>query len=245
MRRCCRSSNVVLRMCWLSILISALRIQSTYSYALADISPVRSSTSSKRHRFESLLATKREIEVSDEVMLVPPDIYIREAEAKDLKTASKILTDAFFSSNIFSKPLEWLKTYLSLQDTFPESCSSLLYYMLVACKKSDDTVVGICEVDCRSSSIRNAAPRPYMCNLAVDKEWRRKGIGKALIVMCEEKARNEWEEDFLHLRARKNSVAVAIYSSLGYEVDEAAAQHRDQISGDDIILLKKSMRSSK
>jgi len=170
---------------------------------------------------------------------LPEGICIRNATAKDLKSASKILTDAFFSLNFFTTPLEWLTTYLSLCDTFPETGNK--YYMLVACQcEQPSLVVGICEVDCRMTVNVNAAPRPYISNLAIDTRWRRKGIGKAFIKICEDKARNEWEKNVLHLRVRrKNAVALNMYNALGY-VMEDVDQPPDKISGEDIVLLTKS-----
>lgn len=176
-------------------------------------------------------------------LCLPNDIYIRQTEAKDLRTASKILTDAFFSFNIFSTPLEWLNTFLSLQDALEET--SDLYYILVACKASDNSVVGICEIDSRNSSKSDKAPRPYICNLAVDNQWRKKGIGRALIKICEDTAKDGWKEDFLHLRVRrKNKNAIEFYKNLGYMIDESI-QPVDKISGDDIILLKKSLSGAR
>uniref|UniRef100_A0A7S3QGL8 Uncharacterized protein n=1 Tax=Chaetoceros debilis TaxID=122233 RepID=A0A7S3QGL8_9STRA len=46
------------------------------------------------------------------------DARIREAEEQDLKAISSILTYEFFGK---FNPLEWLQTYFSLQDSFPEA----------------------------------------------------------------------------------------------------------------------------
>mmetsp|Transcript_21876 Transcript_21876/g.25278 ORF Transcript_21876/g.25278 Transcript_21876/m.25278 type:complete len:318 (-) Transcript_21876:729-1682(-) len=173
--------------------------------------------------------------------VLPSDIYIRCAEAKDLKIASKILTDAFFSFNILSTLLEWLKTYFSLCDSLSETNDH--YYMFVAC--NSDSVIGICEVDDRPSSKTKTittTPRPCIFNLAVDEKWRQKGIGKALMNVCEEKARNEWKEDFLYLRVRNcNKSAINFYLRLGYIIIEEFLQPPDKISGDEIILMKKTL----
>ena len=112
-----------------------------------------------------------------------------------------------------STPVEWLKTYLSLRDGLEEisSCDNAdLYFILVVCKESNDSVIGICEVDNRSKSTSKStststskpdvAPRPYICNLAVDKQWRKKGVGTALMNKCEEITIDSWGEECLHLR---------------------------------------------
>jgi ribosomal protein S18 acetylase RimI-like enzyme len=170
---------------------------------------------------------------------LPDGICIRNATEKDLKSASKILTDAFFSLNFFTMPLEWLTTYLSLCDTFPETGDK--YYMLVAYQREQPSlVVGICEVDCRITANTNAAPRPYICNLAIDTNWRRKGIAKAFIKICEDKARNEWKKNVLHLRVRRNdAVALNMYRSLGYALEDVEQPLMNK-AGEIIVLLKKS-----
>jgi ribosomal protein S18 acetylase RimI-like enzyme len=174
---------------------------------------------------------------------LPDGIQIRQAEKKDLKAASKILTDAFFSFNIFSTPFEWLNTFLSLQDSLEETND--LYNILVAFRASDDLIVGMCEIDCRLSPKPDKAPPPYICNLAVNKQWRNKGIGKALINVCEDLVVEVWRKEFLYLRVRRNNEnAIAFYKQLGYAIVEIK-QPVDRISGDDIMLLEKKLSATK
>lgn len=210
--------------------------------------PLNNSEEENRTKFETYLRSERMFSVKNKVSIpvtvsdlqLPADIYIRNAQEKDLKSAAKILRDAFFNSNFFTGPVEWLKTYLSLQDSFSET--SDIYLILVACKKSNDDVVGICEVDCRFSSDPKAAPRPYVCNLATDKIWRKQGIGKAFITVCEDITRDVWELDFLHLRVRRsNKPTIDWYDRLGYAI-EIDTQPNDVFTGDEVILLKKALR---
>lgn len=178
------------------------------------------------------------VEISNRGKYDSDEINIRQAEARDLKAASKILTDAFFSFNIFSTPVEWLTTFFSLQDGLVET--SNLYYIIVACKTSSDSVVGICEVDNRLKTAPGKAPRPYICNLAVEKNFRMKGLGKKMIEFCEQRARDEWQESALHLRVRrKNTNAIDFYSHIGYSIVNEAADSSDEKYGDGIVLMKK------
>lgn len=183
------------------------------------------------------------------------DARIREAEEQDLKAISNILTFAFFGK---FNPLEWLQTYFSLQDSFPEAQKSELYCTFVAYRresgKSSDEIIGYCEVDCRPNSDPKAAPRPYMCNLAVKDKWKNNGIGTALIEVCEEKVTKDWCQESLHLRVRRrNSAALGLYKKMGYLVAEEDAGNCEQegrpnseTSGTqekdlDVIMLKKVM----
>ena len=58
---------------------------------------------------------------------------------------------------------------------------------------------------------------PLMSNLAVGKEFRRKGIAEDLVVAAETLARKEWgySECFLYVE-KKNAPAVKLYRKLGY-----------------------------
>lgn len=209
------------------------RCQSTLSLLKTEPNPMHESSSSRQDTlFDNL------------DLALPNDIYIRNATPKDLKSASYILTKAFFSFNIFTTPFEWLNIYLSLQDNVLETNNQ--YYMLVAIQrhpsqlKEKESVIGICEVDDRKTVNLDPAPRPYICNLAIGTERRRQGIGKAFISICEHKAQHEWQKDFLYLRVRrKNNVALDMYYGLGYVLEDTE-QPNDKISGEDIVLLKKT-----
>lgn len=165
------------------------------------------------------------------------DVNIRRIRKNDLNAVSRILTDAFFSYNIFSTPFEFLKTYLSLKDSLEETND--LYCIWVACKVNDNSVIGICEVDARLTSKPENVPRPYVCNLAVDIKWRKQGIGRALMKVCEDIALRDWKENFLHLRVRsKNKDAMVFYESLGYIPFEY--EQPGQVD-DDLIIFKKKL----
>ena len=58
--------------------------------------------------------------------------------------------------------------------------------MIVACKDGSCKVIGFAKLDGNPVPIiattdEIIAPQPYMCNLAVDRKWRRKGIVNTLI----------------------------------------------------------------
>jgi ribosomal protein S18 acetylase RimI-like enzyme len=123
--------------------------------------------------------------------------------------------------------------------------------MFAACSSKDGKVVGFAEVDtcslesnqCNelnecgidgaedgtgntndgSSTKRNGVPRPYMYNLAVNQQWKRKGIATELVKACEKFVLETNTEKRLYLRVRKcNNAAITFYESNGYaEIDPA------------------------
>lgn len=155
--------------------------------------------------------------------------------------AAIILTDGFFSdtTNIFTYQLERLKTFLSLESTFPNPVDRGSHEMIVACLNKGAKVVGFAEIDCRETRDPKLPPRPYMCNLAIDKKWKRKGIATALIAECESKAIKIGKDSmFLKVRER-NSAATSMYQNLGYIV-EANYQEENDV----VLLMRKDISTA-
>lgn len=147
--------------------------------------------------------------------------------------ASRILADGFFGDrDFFTYQIQKLTTYLSLESDFPKERDQ--HIMLVACQANDGKVVAVCDVDNRPA-LKNQ--RPYMCNLAVDKGWRGKGLAKALISECENIAKEQWKDTKLKLKARqRNEAAISLYKSLGYQID---SEGYDASYMDHLVVMKK------
>jgi len=180
-------------------------------------------------RMDSLGAT---INSQDE----EPIYFIRKALFVDMSPAADILTAGFFSekTNFVTYQFEKLKTYLSLESSFPKPSET--HEMIVACRNTDGKVLALAEVDGRPSNKPDAAPRPYMCNLAVDQVFRKMGIASELIMACEEEA-IAWGETEIFLRVReKNTAATNMYTKLGYNVEAISV---DEESKDTLLLMKK------
>mmetsp|Transcript_6141 Transcript_6141/g.10915 ORF Transcript_6141/g.10915 Transcript_6141/m.10915 type:complete len:127 (-) Transcript_6141:264-644(-) len=110
--------------------------------------------------------------------------------------------------------------------------------MIVACRKTDGKVLGFAELDDRMSTNPLAPPRPYMCNLAIDTKWQRKGIATALIADCECRAL-DWHKTSMYLKVRKGNLeAVLMYEKAGYLVLESIKE-----SEDDILLMTKDLEA--
>jgi len=99
-----------------------------------------------------------------------------------------------------------------------------------------ETIVGFVDVDKRKGTHISDAPRPYLSDLAVHTEFRRRGVAKALIRRCEQQAM-DWGEDYLNLRVDKeNDGGLKMYEDLEYEKQDHAYFGHGR---DTTILLKR------
>ena len=134
-----------------------------------------------------------------------------------------------------------------MQSNFPYN--NELHEFFVACSTNtvDGTmgeIIGFVDVDSRpldKSKEKDGPPRPYLSDLAVHTGWRRKGVARALIQKCEEKAKT-WKKCELYLRVEeKNQPALQMYHSLGYD----AIPHHFFGVKDTTILLKREIEQIK
>ena len=164
---------------------------------------------------------------------------------QDLVFVSKILADGFFSegTNIFIYQVEKLKTYLSLEACYPQKKDADLHKYFVACEKGTGKVIGFVEVDCRTSKKNTLQSSPYMCNLAVNQNWKRRGIATSLVFKSEEVAmKNGKEGMFLKVR-EGNEPAFEMYRKLGYDVESSEFDAREAGKKATIVLMRKEFYS--
>ncbi len=76
-------------------------------------------------------------------------------------------------------------------------------------------------------------------SLAIDKKWRKKGVGRVLVdyLMAQFKIKGG-KEAFLHVRAR-NKEALNFYQDLRFKITETIKNHYR--NGDDACLMKKNL----
>lgn len=162
----------------------------------------------------------------------------------DLGFASRILADGFFATrNIFSFQVEKLKTYLSLKDSFPQLGTKDRHKYLVACEGKNGKVIGFAEVDCRPTKDLKK-PTPYMCNLAIDKKWKRRGIATALIRNCEyivsKQPMSEPNQNKLYLKVRSTNIAaIKMYEGQGYSIESSTLEPNPQGNETLVLLMSK------
>jgi len=100
-------------------------------------------------------------------------------------------------------------------------------------------------------SLKTLATAPLMSNLAVGKQFRRKGIAEKLVTEVERMVRYEWgyEDCYLYVEER-NKAAVRLYQKLGYKklwIDKEAttllpsANGKLQTSNTNIICMRKRL----
>ena len=97
------------------------------------------------------------------------------------------MMDAFYSESSIMYHYHRMLELDRLQANFPYDPSRHDFF--VACCP-DGRIIGFVDVDARPSMRKDAPPRPYLSDLAVSTEWRRKGIATSLIELCEAKARD-------------------------------------------------------
>jgi ribosomal protein S18 acetylase RimI-like enzyme len=145
--------------------------------------------------------------------------------------------DGFYSDkNIVEYHLEKISIFLGLHASFPKPTEECAMFSL--CRSKDGVVLAFCEIDNRPTNMKNAAPRPYMCNLAVDKKSRRSGLAKELIRVAEEQAKS-WKQQCIYLKVeKKNHAAVRLYSSQGYSL---VSEDVEIMTGRTILLMRKAL----
>lgn len=151
------------------------------------------------------------------------ELTIRPAEFADTREVSFILAHSFYN---FADYLAWM--YLVLQFTIGEDLryrlrsAAPLYRCLVATYSDPEIgliVAGTVEITLRTPSFwSNNIQYPYISNLAVREDCRRRGIGSQLLARCEQIALDwGYNEIRLHVLDKNNS-AKALYNQNGYEV---------------------------
>ena len=138
-------------------------------------------------------------------------IYIHTRIYIELNDVSQIITNAFYT-----KPNQrpWkgifkLSELNRLQQNFPYNKDEECHEMFVAIRRrqqttnnddddDQDTVIGFVDIDGRAlppEKEKMFPPRPYLSDLAVDTDHRRKGIARSLVEHCHEYLINFYNND--------------------------------------------------
>lgn len=128
--------------------------------------------------------------------------------------------DSFYDTKTSWKKLYQLGELNRLQQNFPYVDADL-HRMLVATTvdKDDDRgvlLVGFCDVDARDCKTRPVLPRPYVSDICVHPDYRRKGIAQALIQESE-RFLQKIPRSNVYIRVEEsNHAAIAMYEKLRY-----------------------------
>uniref|UniRef100_A0A6U3U1B8 N-acetyltransferase domain-containing protein n=2 Tax=Ditylum brightwellii TaxID=49249 RepID=A0A6U3U1B8_9STRA len=149
----------------------------------------------------------------------------------DLTEAGKFFTDAFWRGKVGggAKTLSPAQaTSLERQQIMefrrrygPKMSKADRRAELLLCRSSSGDFLGCAgiEVDLisKADGSQERFPAPLMSNLAVNRNFRRRGVAEDLVKAAEELARREWGYNECYLYVEKQNVpAVKLYRKLGY-----------------------------
>jgi GNAT superfamily N-acetyltransferase len=180
-------------------------------------------------------------------------ITIDPATIEDTKEISTVLARSFYKFQGLNSLVYPLLQFTIREDLrYRLRSHSPLYCCLVAkvhqqpnsASDSEDIVVATAEIALRSNSFWSSDRTfPYISNLAVDRDYRRLGIGSQLLSKCEQTAL-EWgyHETRLHV-LDSNYSAKQLYYNYGYQISKAEANWGMWFDYSPRLLLKKSIQT--
>jgi ribosomal protein S18 acetylase RimI-like enzyme len=163
--------------------------------------------------------------------------YIREALYSDLPQVANLMTLSFSPES--NDPIRKLFESCRLQTTFPRSGDRNVFLVAYTSRGStenddsnrEESIIGFCKIDGRDETqmfrtliqsfpqFSLSIPRgPYATDLAVHPDFRRRGVGSAIMCAAEFRAKN-WGAETLFLGVESNNEsALKMYISMGYEI---------------------------
>lgn len=167
-----------------------------------------------------------------------PSFKIRNCKYADLGVVADIILASFYQTSTSPfKNLYRLAELNRLQQNFPYNDLDR-HIMLVATLTDSNEIVAFCDVDARPATRPIDPPRPYLSDLAVRPDCRRRGIAKKMVQECERTAHYDMNRHELYIRVEeKNTAAVDMYDGLGYE----PLEHHIFGVQDTTVLLRKDL----
>jgi len=177
----------------------------------------------------------------------PSEFSIRDGQYGELIEVVDIIMRSFYNttSDAWCLQLYRMAELNRLQQGFPYADTRGQHRMFVAVSKADDTnrregkekIVGFCDIDIRAPNRPTQYafnPRPYLSDLCIDPDWRRRGVARKLIQACEEFC-VKMKKNEVYIRVeRSNEAGLKLYRGLGYDEIE----RRDSTDGKLVILNK-------
>ena len=161
------------------------------------------------------------------------DILVRTARDYDLQSLSEILTESFHpyeGLNRWTYPLLKIGIYEDLKSRlhFPGSHYNCLVATIGVSSLSgkNQQIAGTVELTLRSFGWNwHGQKYPYISNLAVSPNYRRRGVARKLLSGCE-KAVSSWGFNELYLHVLDNNQqARDLYHSCGYRLERVEANY--------------------
>lgn len=240
-RRCIRSSGFSVLLCRssLSIVIVLCIYLANFSDAFG-VSPARALYSRQCTEASPLILSaegtpETELREASSTSTKEVTYRIRDCQYRELTNVAALVVESFYDKkkiNLVARKLYQLAEMNRLQQNFPYPESREVHRMLVIEAspqggEDEPTIVGFCDVDARPCATKVKLPRPYLSDLAVDPNHRRKGLAKMLVEASEEFVQSDNESDGapfdkLWIRvASDNEAALGLYrDKLGYSFAE-------------------------
>lgn len=160
---------------------------------------------------------------SDAIARPAHPVVIRTAVRQDVRALADVLTDSFHPPEglmFWVQPFLRLGIYEDLRARLRANTPQ--YHCFTATLGTTGLVIGTVEIAVRPLYWgAYQVDYPYISNLAVHPDYRRRGVARQLLLNCEPKAL-EWgfQAIYLHVLDR-NRPARKLYKSLGYHTEES------------------------
>ncbi|WP_404790216.1 GNAT family N-acetyltransferase [Altericista sp. CCNU0014] len=149
-------------------------------------------------------------------------IVVRTLQLEDIPSVAELLSEAFYGGHGWTgwaAPILKLGIYQDLKSRYLSQPSQHICLVGIQVSQRELPIVaGTVELAVRPLLAWGTfnASVPYISNLAVARSFRRRGIGRQLLLACEPIAQH-WQHDTLYLHVKKdNQVARGLYFNLGY-----------------------------
>ncbi|CAJ1958980.1 unnamed protein product [Cylindrotheca closterium] len=131
-----------------------------------------------------------------------------------------MILEAFYDAKVKTSP--WKRVYIlaelnRLQQNYPYEDTEL-HQMLVAVEEETEMVVGFVDIDARPCKTKIKLPRPYLSDLCVHPDFRRRGIANRLVKTCEEFTKQIPRPEIWIRVKGDNNGAIEMYKNLDYSI---------------------------
>jgi ribosomal protein S18 acetylase RimI-like enzyme len=158
--------------------------------------------------------------------LLDQSFSIRDALFSDLGQAADVIMSSFYANSTSPwKQMFKLAELGRIQQGFPHMDKDLHRNIVaVADINGKEQVIGFCDLDCRTPNKPTGYrynPRPYVSDLCIVPQWRRKGVAKAMIKESENYCMKVMGKKEIFIRVEStNHAALGLYKSLDYTLIE-------------------------